>query len=185
MSLLISSRSCILFVVVLSVFFYIVIHNSFTLMTIGDLLNRFDDGREYNQNNFALLNNFAPVDQEYSNIDIPIAQGSVPSDVEGMFLRIGPNPLPGSQHTSRRYHWFDGHGMIHSMRIYHDQESGIGKASYSNQWVNTPRYAIEKKYDRPIFVMIGEMKGIIGIIKVALLSPLITNIFGLTQLTTG
>ena len=44
-----------------------------------------------------------------------IIEGSIPEDLNGVFMKNGPNPniLP----KTGGYHWFDGQGMIHSFRI--------------------------------------------------------------------
>ena len=55
-----------------------------------------------------------------------VVEGQLPRDLNGTYYRNGPNPAyepPG------RYHWFDGDGMIHSLR-FED-----GRASYHNRWV--------------------------------------------------
>lgn len=40
-----------------------------------------------------LEGNFGPVFKEYTATDLPITQGSLPSDLAGEFVRNGPNPL--------------------------------------------------------------------------------------------
>jgi carotenoid cleavage dioxygenase-like enzyme len=58
--------------------------------------------------------NFAPVEEEVTAFDLPVT-GTVPADLEGRLLRIGPNPItppdPGT------YHWFLGTGMVHGLRL--------------------------------------------------------------------
>ena len=56
-----------------------------------------------------------------------------------------------------------------------------GAALYSNQWIETPRYKLEKKYNRPIFFRFGELKGLWGIVKAALLQPKILQLLGLSK----
>lgn len=62
--------------------------------------------------------------------DCEVIQGSLPEGLSGAFIRTGPNPYfaPGG-----RYHWFDGDGMAHVVRINN------GKATYCNRWVETNR----------------------------------------------
>ena len=52
-----------------------------------------------------------------------------------MFVRNGPNPQfpPIGQ-----YHWFDGDGMLHGVRISN------GKAQYHNRYVRTKGFKIER-----------------------------------------
>jgi len=51
-----------------------------------------------------------------------------------MFVRNGPNP---QWSPIGRYHWFDGDGMLHGVRISN------GKASYRNRYVRTKGWQIE------------------------------------------
>lgn len=78
--------------------------------------------------NYHLSGNFAPVQDEHTAEGLEVI-GEIPSDIEGHFLRIGPNPVfvPDVQ----KYHIFDGDGMIHQVQF-----SG-GKAVYRNRFVNT------------------------------------------------
>lgn len=139
-------------------------------LKISNFLNSFDDNSEFNRNHNDFLRGiFAPVDEEHFNHPTTILSGQIPEDVEGLFLRIGPNPI--SNHISRAYHWFDGHGMLHSMRILN------GQAVYSNQWIETETYRLARKYDQTVFPQLGELHGIIGIVKAVLLFPLIRKAF--------
>ena len=51
---------------------------------------------------------YAPVTEEITAFDLPVT-GSLPPELDGRYLRNGPNPLgledPG--------HWFLGAGMVH------------------------------------------------------------------------
>ena len=42
--------------------------------------------------NFFLDGNFAPIEQERDATDMAVS-GSIPADLKGYFLRIGPNPV--------------------------------------------------------------------------------------------
>lgn len=68
----------------------------------------------YNDHNAYLEGPFAPVLREHSATDLSVA-GTIPTQLNGMLLRIGPNPLevanPGA------YHWFMGDGMVHGLRL--------------------------------------------------------------------
>jgi carotenoid cleavage dioxygenase len=75
-----------------------------------------------------LQGSFAPVKEEVSAADLPVT-GQVPAELNGRYLRNGPNPLglddPG-------YHWFLGAGMVHGVRLRD------GKAEwYRNRWVRS------------------------------------------------
>lgn len=69
------------------------------------------EGREEASCSPLLEGNFAPVLDETTWEDLRVA-GQVPRELDGIFLRNGPNP----QFPPRgRYHWFD--GMIHGVRL--------------------------------------------------------------------
>ena len=77
------------------------------------------------QNRF-LEGPFAPVTEEVTAVGLPVT-GQVPADLNGRYLRNGPNPMgledPG-------YHWFIGDGMVHGVRLRD------GRAEwYRNRWV--------------------------------------------------
>jgi carotenoid cleavage dioxygenase len=88
-----------------------------------------------------LEGNFAPVHSEIIDDELTVI-GSLPSDLSGMFVRNGPNPQfpPIGQ-----YHWFDGDGMLHGVRIKD------GKASYLNRYVQTRGFKTERDEGRAIW----------------------------------
>jgi carotenoid cleavage dioxygenase len=76
--------------------------------------------------NRYLEDNFAPVQEEVTAHDLPVT-GSLPTHLDGRYLRIGPNPV---QDPGPSYHWFLGEGMVHGVRI------AEGRAEwYRNRWV--------------------------------------------------
>lgn len=83
---------------------------------------------------------FAPFRRE-ENIDRLEVVGKIPADLEGVLLRNGPNPQFDPVGT---YHWFDGDGMIHAIRIQN------GQASYDNRWVRTERFKVERAAGRAL-----------------------------------
>jgi carotenoid cleavage dioxygenase len=70
---------------------------------------------------------------EYDATNLPI-QGSIPDDLEGVYLRNTENPL---HPNLERYHPFDGDGMIHMMAFSN------GDAVYRNRFVSTQGLAVE------------------------------------------
>lgn len=71
----------------------------------------------------------APMHEELSLEDLQVS-GSIPPELDGSYLRIGPNPVtpphPGA------YHWFVGDGMVHGVRLQ------AGRALwYRNRWVRS------------------------------------------------
>jgi len=76
-----------------------------------------------------LAGNNAPVDDERDLVPTVVV-GEVPADLDGVYVRNGPNPRTG---VSR--HLFDGDGMLHSIALR------AGKAEhYRNRYVRTPLY---------------------------------------------
>jgi len=60
-----------------------------------------------------LSGNFAPVEDELTAFDLAVT-GSIPRELEGRLLRIGPNPVAPPPPT---HHWFLGNGMVHGVRL--------------------------------------------------------------------
>lgn len=94
-----------------------------------------------NADNPFLEGNFAPVREEITVEGLRVI-GRLPEGLEGMFVRNGPNP----QFAPRgRYHWFDGDGMIHGVRLQG------GRASYRNRYVRTAGWREENRAGRSLF----------------------------------
>jgi len=76
------------------------------------------DGK-FDQPNPILVGNFEPIQEEQSYEVASIVGGAVPKDINGVYLRNGPNPeyIPENQ----CHHWFDGDAMVHAMRIKNGQ----------------------------------------------------------------
>lgn len=88
-----------------------------------------------------LADNFAPVQTEL-NVDSLSVLGELPPELNGMFVRNGPNPqFP----PIGRYHWFDGDGMLHGVQIQD------GKASYRNRYIRTRGFQQEQQAGRALF----------------------------------
>ena len=58
--------------------------------------------------------NYAPVHDEVTVFDLPVT-GSLPPELSGRLLRIGPNPVGVVDPAT--YHWFTGTGMVHGVRL--------------------------------------------------------------------
>jgi carotenoid cleavage dioxygenase-like enzyme len=78
--------------------------------------------------NFFLSGNYAPVTEEHVDTDLEVI-GEVPADLDGYFMRIGPNPTFVADIEA--YHIFDGDGMIHQVEFKN------GSATYRNRFVET------------------------------------------------
>ncbi|MDX1885903.1 carotenoid oxygenase family protein [Mycolicibacterium sp. 120270] len=87
-----------------------------------------DTSSLFGTDNFFQRGNYAPVADELTEFDLPV-EGAIPAELDGWYLRNGPNPR---QPTG---HWFTGDGMIHGVRI----EDGRA-AWYRNRWVRTESF---------------------------------------------
>ncbi|MBW4479736.1 MAG: carotenoid oxygenase family protein [Tolypothrix brevis GSE-NOS-MK-07-07A] len=85
--------------------------------------------------------NFAPVHKEITTQTLKVI-GELPDDLSGMLVRNGSNPqwTPIGQ-----YHWFDGDGMLHGVRISN------GKATYRNRYVQTKGWKIEHEAGKALW----------------------------------
>nr|XP_017255823.1 PREDICTED: carotenoid 9,10(9',10')-cleavage dioxygenase 1-like isoform X1 [Daucus carota subsp. sativus] len=103
---------------------------------------------------YWLSGNFAPVDETPPASDLPVI-GLIPECLNGEFVRVGSNakfsPVAG-------YHWFDGDGMIHGLRIKD------GKATYVCRYVRTARLKQEETLGGAKFMKIGDLKGLFGLL---------------------
>jgi carotenoid cleavage dioxygenase len=83
---------------------------------------------------FHLRGNHAPVAEEITAFDLPV-EGALPPELDGLFVRNGPNPRSGTSP-----HWFAGDGMLHGVRLER------GRASwYRNRYVRTPSFLDEQR----------------------------------------
>jgi len=69
--------------------------------------------RRPNENPY-LAGNLAPVADEVTAFDLPTT-GRIPAELEGRWLRNGPNPE--SIADPLKHHWFVGTGMVHGVRL--------------------------------------------------------------------
>jgi carotenoid cleavage dioxygenase-like enzyme len=76
--------------------------------------------------------NYAPVHDELTEFDLPV-EGRIPAELNGWYLRNGPNP------RADEGHWCAGDGMVHGIRL----ENGRA-AWYRNRWVRT------ESFDNPV-----------------------------------
>jgi carotenoid cleavage dioxygenase-like enzyme len=56
----------------------------------------------------------APITEEVTALDLEI-EGSLPVELEGRYVRNGPNPVGPVDPAT--YHWFTGDGMVHGVRL--------------------------------------------------------------------
>jgi carotenoid cleavage dioxygenase len=77
---------------------------------------------------FFQRDNYLPVTDELTAFDLPV-EGAIPAELDGWYLRNGPNPRQATAH------WFTGDGMIHGVRI-----EGGRAVWYRNRWVRTDSF---------------------------------------------
>ncbi|CAN4110363.1 unnamed protein product [Withania somnifera] len=105
-----------------------------------------------------LQGNFAPTDETPPLTNLVI-QGYLPECLNGEFVRVGPNPKFA---PVAGYHWFDGDGMIHGLRIKD------GKATYVSRYVRTSRLKQEEFVGGAKFMKVGDLKGLFGLFAVCM-----------------
>ena len=72
---------------------------------------------------------YAPIAEELTTVDLPVV-GELPAELDGRYVRNGPNPLGAVDPAT--HHWFTGDGMVHGIRLRD------GKAEwYRNRWVRS------------------------------------------------
>ncbi len=70
-----------------------------------------------------------PVTAEHTETDLKVT-GTIPDELNGRYLRIGPNPI--TPPNPANHHWFLGDGMVHGIRLQN------GKALwYKNRWLRS------------------------------------------------
>ena len=79
-----------------------------------------------------------PQTTEWDADDLPVVEGELPTDLDGVYLRNTENPLHPALKT---YHPFDGDGMMHVVG-FRD-----GKAFYRNRFVRTDGF-VEENWTR-------------------------------------
>ena len=105
----------------------------------------------YADDNPFLKGPFAPVKDEISTQNLKVI-GVIPPNLDGLFLRMGPNPVEVD--NPALYNWFVGDGMVHALRIQN------GKALwYKNRYVGT--HKVNDKLNRPRIK--GHPRGVVDI----------------------
>ncbi|GAB7106731.1 carotenoid oxygenase family protein [Streptomyces phaeofaciens JCM 4814] len=87
---------------------------------------------------------FAPVTEELTAFDLPVT-GRIPRDLDGRYLRTGPNAL--GIEDARAHHWMLGDGMVHGLRL-----RGGRAEWYRNRWVRSSQVAAKlgESYPGPV-----------------------------------
>ena len=118
-------------------------------------------------NNPYLVDNFAPVEKSNTNLPMQVIHGALPHDLRGAFLRNGPNPVFSPKGL---YHWFDGDGMIHAVRLrgHEGGNPSTTQATYTNHQIRTHKLAYEQSQGSADWLGVGDLKGPLGLLKMAL-----------------
>ena len=61
-----------------------------------------------------LEDNYAPVSEQLFERQLQIV-GELPKELNGLYLRNGPNPMQSV--NNKKHHWFSGEGMLHGLRL--------------------------------------------------------------------
>ena len=77
---------------------------------------------------------YAPSVDETELRSLPLLSGAIPTDLNGVYMRCGPNPRFA---PNGRYHPFDGDGMIYAA------EFRDGRVTVRNRWVRTDAWQLE------------------------------------------
>jgi len=104
-------------------------------------LDHFPDRSNWFVPNASMRDAYAPNPAESVLQDLEVI-GDLPSDLNGMYVRNGPNPAHAPH---GRYHWFDGDGMLHAVRFQG------GKATYRNKFVETDGLQEERKAGQSVW----------------------------------
>jgi len=87
------------------------------------------DERQSESAPWFLRGNYAPVQNELTEFDLPVT-GAIPPSLAGRYLRNGSNPQ-----SDTAGHWFFGDGMVHGLRL-----EGGKAAWYRNRFVKTTKF---------------------------------------------
>jgi carotenoid cleavage dioxygenase-like enzyme len=96
-----------------------------------------------------LRGNFSPFREEGYTDGLQVI-GEIPRDLNGTFFRNGPNP---QFEPAGRYHWFDGDGMVHAIKLEN------GRASYRNRWVESGGLVEERKAGHALYRGLLSLEG--------------------------
>jgi len=94
---------------------------------------------------------WTPVGEEVTAHDLEVIEGSIPRDLDGVYLRNTENQV---HEPLGRFHPFDGDGMIHQIDFRQ------GAASYRNRWVRTRCFQAEQEAGKSLWGGVMDRYGI-------------------------
>ncbi|KAI5068487.1 hypothetical protein GOP47_0016832 [Adiantum capillus-veneris] len=107
----------------------------------------------------------------------PVTSGTLPADLNGAYIRNGPNPA--HLHNGEGFHLFDGDGMLHCVSFHHGSVP-----TYSARYVKTSRFLQEEAAGRPLFPkFFGSLSCVFGMARAAVM--LLRARLGLLDLSQG
>ncbi|KAH7442253.1 hypothetical protein KP509_03G078800 [Ceratopteris richardii] len=122
-----------------------------------------------------LTGNYAPVPESPPQ-PCAVVSGALPPDLDGIYIRNGPNPRRIFEREG--YHMFDGDGMLHAVLLRN------GAASYCSRHVRTSRFVQEELAGRPLFVkFFGGLHGPLGFARASLV--LVRAMLGVLNMSEG
>lgn len=115
-----------------------------------DAIERQLDVAAHNASSLYNYHGYQPVSQELRHVPLEVT-GTLPPDLAGVYLRNGTNTQFEPTHV--RLHCFNGAGMLHQVQFHQ------GAAYYSNTYIRTPVYELEKRAGREIFPVFSDIAG--------------------------
>lgn len=102
----------------------------------------------YNQQSAYSHWGFRAIHAELQRAPVTVT-GTLPPDLEGVYIRNGTNPQ--FDPMAIRYQMFDGPGMLHQVHIKN------GQATYTNSYVRSKRFQVERALGRDVYISMGEL----------------------------
>jgi carotenoid cleavage dioxygenase len=107
--------------------------------TAGWIARQAQKHAAYGAANPFLEGPFAPVAFETTETNLRVT-GSIPRELNGLYARIGPNPMEVANPAI--HHWFLGDGMVHGVRLRDGQAQW-----YRSRWIGTD--GVNQRLGRP------------------------------------